>query len=545
MKTILGRLRSSMAVNIIGFIIALLCILGAVVSMLGLTSFTDAFLKEYSATTYHMADTATTPINGDHLDEYLAGEEQQEYRTTKRYLEAYCRRLNVSLIYVICVDQSDYSRFVSVFNPVNNSVDDSEYVEWELGYKRNTTNDEYRRKYKAIYEEGSPYETVYRARPTDGQHPHITTMVPVKNSEGRVAAILCMQRPIRELRDARRPYQLNGVLSTVILSIVAAICVTLYLRRQVITPIRKTSDEAARFARENTKGAELGEISRFHEISDLTASIDKMETDMVQYMENLTSLTAEKERMVTELHLASRIQESSLPHVFPPYPDRREFDLYALMDPARDVGGDFYDFYLIDDDHLGLVIADVSGKGIPAALLMMTAKVIIRNCAMLGRNAGEILELTNEALCTNNQEEMFVTAWVGILEISTGKLTAANAGHEYPAFRSGDGRYELYKDQHGFVLGGMPGMKYKPYEIQLRPGDRLFVYTDGLPEAMDPKGNMFGTDRMLAALNERPESEPEETLGTVRRAADDFVKDAEQFDDLTMLSLIYRGAEGK
>ena len=190
------------------------------------------------------------------------------------------------------------------------------------------------------------------------------------------------------------------------------------------------------------------------------------------------------------------------------------------------------------------MIADVSGKGIPAALLMMTAKVIIRNCAMLGRSAGEILELTNEALCTDNQEGMFVTAWVGVLEISTGRLTAANAGHEYPVLRHGDGGYELYKDLHGFVLGGMPGMRYKTYEIQLRPGDHLFVYTDGLPEAMDPDGEMFGTDRMLTALNEKPESEPEETLTIVRRAADTFVEDAEQFDDLTMLSLIYRGAEG-
>ena len=147
-----------------------------------------------------------------------------------------------------------------------------------------------------------------------------------------------------------------------------------------------------------------------------------------------------------------------LPHIFPPFPNRKEFDLYASMDPAKEVGGDFYDFFLIDDDHLGIVMADVSGKGIPAALFMMVSKVILQSCAMLGRSAGEILTKTNEAICSNNQAGMFVTVWVGILEISTGKLTAANAGHEYPALRRANGSFELFRDKHGFVIGGMPGM---------------------------------------------------------------------------------------
>ena len=230
-----------------------------------------------------------------------------------------------------------------------------------------------------------------------------------------------------------------------------------------------------------------------------------------------------------------------LPHEYPPFPDRSEFDVYAVMDPAREVGGDFYDYFLTDDDHLGMVIADVSGKSVPAALFMMMSKIVVKNCMRLGMSPAEILETTNDTLCSDNQAEMFVTVWVGVLEISTGRLTAANAGHEYPVIKEPDGRYELLKDEHGFVVGAIEGVKYKEYKLQLKPGSKLFVYTDGVPEATDPDKQLFGTDRMLEALNSDPEASPEQVLRNVRRQVNTFVGDAEQFDDLTMLGLEYKG----
>ncbi len=242
-----------------------------------------------------------------------------------------------------------------------------------------------------------------------------------------------------------------------------------------------------------------------------------------------------------ELSLATRIQESMLPNTFPPFPERKEFDIYASMDPAKEVGGDFYDFFFVDEDHLCLSIADVSGKGVPAALFMMASKIILANNAQMGKSPAQILTDTNAMIASNNKEDMFVTVWLGILEISTGKLSAANAGHEYPVLGRPDGEFRYYKDKHGFVIGGMPGLKYKEYELQLNPGDRLFVYTDGLPEATDAEGNMFGADRVLEALNEKKEATPEQILAQMRTAVDGFVKDAEQFDDLTMLCLEYRG----
>ena len=248
---------------------------------------------------------------------------------------------------------------------------------------------------------------------------------------------------------------------------------------------------------------------------------------------------AEKERIERELQMASRIQSGMLPHEFPPFPDRKEFDIFASMNPAKEVGGDFYDYFFVDDDHLCLVMADVSGKGVPAALFMMVSKAILQSVGGMCASAADIMSKANESICSNNPEGLFVTVWVGILEISTGKLTAANAGHEYPVIRQPGGKFELLMDKHGIVVGGMSGVKYKEYEVILEPGSKLFLYTDGVPEATDADEKMFGTDRMVDALNMDPDASPEQILENVRTAVNEFVKVAEQFDDLTMLCLDY------
>ncbi|MBR2528873.1 MAG: SpoIIE family protein phosphatase [Blautia sp.] len=249
----------------------------------------------------------------------------------------------------------------------------------------------------------------------------------------------------------------------------------------------------------------------------------------------------EKERINTELNTAERIQASTLPNVFPPFPDRHEFEIYASMDTAKEVGGDFYDFFLIDDDHLCLVMADVSGKGVPAALFMMNAKAVLQSIAIPGKSAKDILTKANDTICANDNMDMFVTVWLGILEISSGIIVCANAGHEYPAIYRNGGSFELYKDKHGFVLGGMEGIRYKEYELQLEKGDKLFLYTDGVPEATDSHKELFGTDRMLDALNAKPDGSPQELLKEVHDAVSAFVQEAEQFDDITMLCLEYKG----
>ena len=288
---------------------------------------------------------------------------------------------------------------------------------------------------------------------------------------------------------------------------------------------------------------DLAKIRPNNEIGRLSEDISDLAEEIDAYTDRLETITAEKERVNTELNMATQIQEGMLPNTYPAFPDRPEFDIYATMDPAREVGGDFYDFFLVDDDHLCMVMADVAGKGVPAALFMMASKIILKDNAMMRKSPAQILTDTNTAICDNNKMEMFVTVWLGILEISTGKLTAANAGHEYPALKRTDGGFELYKDRHGFVIGGMEGVKYKEYELILEPGEKLFLYTDGVPEATDAGNALFGTERMLAALNEDAEAQTVEILKKVRRSVDAFVKDAEQFDDLTMLCLEFKGKD--
>ena len=254
-------------------------------------------------------------------------------------------------------------------------------------------------------------------------------------------------------------------------------------------------------------------------------------------LERQAADSSARQRIETELNVATQIQANMLPSIFPAFPERSEFDIYASMTPAKEVGGDFYDFFLVDNDHLAMVIADVSGKGVPAALFMVITKTLLKNAVQTGLSPKAALEKVNNQLCENNEAEMFVTVWLGIYEISTGKLTAANAGHEYPALRRADGRFELWKERHGFVLAGMENARYWEYELEIGVGDTLFVYTDGVAEATDATNTLYGTDRMLAALNRNCALDPEKLLHQVKADIDRFVGSAPQFDDITMLSL--------
>lgn len=278
------------------------------------------------------------------------------------------------------------------------------------------------------------------------------------------------------------------------------------------------------------------------EIGELANAFNNMSASLQEYIKNLSSVMAEKERIGAELNVATQIQADMLPSIFPAFPEREEFDIYATMQPAKEVGGDFYDFFLIDDDHLAVVIADVSGKGVPAALFMVIAKTLLKNRAQMGDSPAKVLEVVNNQLCENNKAEMFVTVWFGVMQISTGKIVAANAGHEKPIIRKADGEFEIFKDKHGFVMGGMEGMKYKEYEFEIEKGGCLFVYTDGVPEATSSDSELFGMERLVQVLNEEKDAPLPDILKSVKGSIDKFVKDAPQFDDITMLAL-YRAED--
>lgn len=277
------------------------------------------------------------------------------------------------------------------------------------------------------------------------------------------------------------------------------------------------------------------------EVGELARSYVSMVQDLGDYVENLRTVLAEKERINAELNLASNIQAHMLPCIFPPFPEHGEFDLYAIMDPAKEVGGDFYDFYMIGEEKLAVIVADVSGKGVPAALFMVIAKTLLKNYTQMGMEPKTVFETVNRLLCDGNDAGLFVTAWMGVLDISSGVMTYVNAGHNPPLLKKADGAFEYLRDRTGFVLAGMEGVKYRQNTLIIRPGDRLLLYTDGVTEATDPDQKLYGEERLRSFMNSHADIATAAVLRTLREDIDAFAGAAPQFDDITMLLLDFKG----
>ena len=375
----------------------------------------------------------------------------------------------------------------------------------------------------------------------------MTAMVPVLHEDGTMAGYVMADISMYDVMKTRQTFLITLVVLLTSLTVCFIIIFLVVLRRKVIQPIDKLTLATGDFIENNEEELATGtvevnvpDIRTGDEVELLANSFRKMEEDMISYIRSFTQITAEKERIGAELNVATQIQADMLPRIFPAFPERKEFDIYATMDPAKEVGGDFYDFFLVDDDHLAVVIADVSGKGVPAALFMVIAKTLIKNHAQNKDTPGSVFTQTNEQLCEGNDAGLFVTAWMGVLEISTGKLIYVNAGHNPPLLRRADEKFEWLKSRPGFVLAGMEGVRYRENEMEMQPGDMLFLYTDGVTEATNANQELFGEERLLETLNEQPKLPVSALLPKVKKSIDSFVGEAEQFDDITMLSLNYR-----
>ena len=356
----------------------------------------------------------------------------------------------------------------------------------------------------------------------------------IYDSADHAVGLICVEIDINRINVGVHRYVRTVIVIGAVFTAFVLVIYMLNTQQYLIDPLVRIAESSDAFVKKMQRHADPEElvyedvpIRTEGELRLLAGNVKSMADGVASYMTNLKAATSERERIGTELA----------------FPERPEFDIYAVMDPAKEVGGDFYDFFLIDESHLALAIADVSGKGVPAALFMMISKILVQNAAMAALSPAEVLRAVNNQICANNREEMFITVWFGILDTATGKITAANAGHEYPALMTSGGAFELLKDRHGFVIGGMEDIRYRDYELSLTPGSKLFLYTDGVPEATNAENELFGTDRMLRALNEQPSAPPEKILKNVRSAVDGFVKDAEQFDDLTMLCVEYKGPD--
>ena len=371
----------------------------------------------------------------------------------------------------------------------------------------------------------------------------VTSFEPVYDNEGNSVALVGVDVNMEKMRSEHRRFALLSFVNALVMASVAAAAGVLFIRHTVTNPLEKLARQTRTFT--NKRGRYTSDdiididVHSRDEIEDLYGEIHSMEKKIVSYLDHLIKVTGEKERARTELNIAAQIQNDMLPQTFPPFPHRREFDLYASMDPAREVGGDFYDFFMIDDDHLAMVIADVSGKGVPAALFMAISKSLLKTAMSTGESPAAVFTRLNNQICAGNTSGMFVTVWAGVLEISTGILTACNAGHEYPALSRCEQPFELYKDKHGLVMAAMSGVRYTDYQITLSEGDRIFVYTDGAPEATNASLEQFGTGRIIEALNSEPDAGPETLIRNVTDSISSFVQSSPQFDDTTMLALVY------
>ena len=470
-----------------------------------------------------------------HFSEIL---NSQDYRVLNKVMEKFSESSAINDVYIACYDK-ETKAIVYVCDPEDNPGSVCPPGFWE-----NVPDKEL-----ATFLGWDGKGKLYDIGASEFSGWMCTSGVPIKDKNGNTICFILADVTLREVIDGMKSFLLQYGIALAIVGLIVGYIFRRRVNRTVIDPINQITNAANQYVNDRNQGiSETEHFSKLEihtgdEMESLCHVLGNMENALADYERNLTKITAERERIRTELDLATRIQEDMLPGTFPPFPDRCEFDIYASMWPAKEVGGDFYDFYLIDEDHLGLVIADVSGKGIPAALFMMASKIIIGDSAMMKISPAQILERANNLICLSNREQMFVTVWMGILEISTGKVTAASAGHEFPVIKNKDGDFELFKDRHGLVVGAMENMKYVDYEITMEPGSKIFVYTDGVPEATNKDNEMFGTERMIDALNIDPKASPIDLLFLVKQSVDSFVGQAEAFDDLTMLCVEYHGTK--
>jgi sigma-B regulation protein RsbU (phosphoserine phosphatase) len=330
--------------------------------------------------------------------------------------------------------------------------------------------------------------------------------------------------------------------------IISLVSMNTWLKKRVVNPLQRLRDTAGSFV-ESSHHAESPddlvitdpEIHTEDEMEALSNSITEMFEDMKHYMTDLVYVTKEKERIGAELNVATQIQADMLPNIFPAFPERDDLNIYASMTPAKEVGGDFYDFFFVDPDHLAIVMADVSGKGVPAALFMVIAKTLIKSVFQSGGGAGDSLADVNNRLCEGNEAGLFVTVWMAVIDLKTGEGVSLNAGHEHPALCKAGGDYELVVYKHSVAVAAMEDMIFRERRFKMDKGDKLFVYTDGVAEATNADNELFGTDRMIETLNKNKDKTLKEQVDGMKESIDEFVQDAPQFDDITMLCFEYKG----
>lgn len=552
--------RKSLAAKfIVGFAIMGILICVAVTGT-GYFQYKEYIQAQYNETAYQVVQVFRDYMTDDEMEQYIhlaekcaVGEATEEEITVLRHTAAYRRqekliyslreRMGANDIFMAYIDQditNSYNGDRESWKPLTYIFDC--YMQPDLKFdfgEQGGFNPIYIEEWQEMFRTGQPVDNYFIS---ESQFGYNTSALYPLTVDGKVKGLICVEVPMTTLESALDEYVAYSVFGTILCILIVLALYMIYAYRNIVAPINLIAHEAGSFLENNTEISQhLDTVSTGDEIQLLSQAVLQMEVGIREYIANLTRVTAEKERIGAELNVAKQIQADMLPSIFPAFPERKEFDVFASMEPAKEVGGDFYDFFLVDEDHLAFLIADVSGKGVPAALFMVIAKTLLKNHAQAGESLSQVFEQVNNQLCENNKEGMFVTAWMGLLEISTGKLSCVNAGHNPPLVKGSDGVFRYVKCRPGFVLAGMEDMIYQEEEILLEKNCSIYLYTDGVTESINEKEELYGEDRLDIVLNKHKEEEPEKILQAVKESMNEFVGDAEQFDDITMLCLTYRG----
>ena len=518
-------------------VIGLIMLLSAAIGTVGYFEFAGALKQQYMEIANGIAEYAALSMDPETLEQYLETKTADEaYNSTREQLQHTADAEDCSVIYVAKV-HTDTKEREYIYNVVSKA---SGFSPYEIGF-RDTVNDEFLKVYDSILKGETQLHNFMYSRKG-----YTTSVYPVEDADSGVVAIVGVVKNMDLLTSAKNSYICQIILIEALIAILSGVVWVVYMRRRIVVPVQQLSEAALNMV-EHLEDGNSPELVVKHEdeLRELADSFATMYREVGAYIAKLETVTAEKERIGAELDVAAKIQSSMLPCIFPAFPDRNEFDIYATMDPAKEVGGDFYDFFMVDADHLAFVVADVSGKGVPAALFMVIGKTLIKDHTGLHDDLGEVFTEVNNILCASNSEEMFITAFEGVLNLKTGELRYVNAGHEIPFLCRKGGVFEPFKVRAGFVLAGMQGIRYRAGSIQLEPGDKVFQYSDGIPEAINSEKAPYGMKRLESVLAKNSEKAPSELLPLVKADVDAFVGDVDQFDDITMLCIEFKGSGRK
>ncbi|MDR1240926.1 MAG: SpoIIE family protein phosphatase [Oscillospiraceae bacterium] len=520
-----------------------------VISVAALTckKYYDNILESYGQKAKSAASAVAYIIDADKVEKYRDSLIiDEEYRKIVRDLDQINKRLDLLYLYVMCPLNENETMFIYDASEIGDGIEDTETERKLLG---------------DIVEYGESFNLAKLAMAgskntylLDIVHSKLygfvaSSYAAFKNSSNKTVGYVGVDINMNLVMNELFNYIITSLSIIIAIIIICVIILMMIVKKIIIKPIDEISRVSENFVNEDYENinVEFIKVKGKDEIGKLAQSFNKMMSDIKDYTENVKKITSEKQQAASELSVANRIQKSMLPRIFPAFPELDEMDIYAVMIPARQVGGDFYDFFLIDKTHLAFVVADVSGKGVSAALFMVIAKTLIKNQAHVDLDPSVVFEKVNNQMCDNNDMGMFLTAFLGILNLETGEIMFSNAGHTMPAIKKSGDEFKFLKVKEHFVIAGMPNLNYNCERTNLEPGDAIFLYTDGVTETTNEKKEFWGEDNLLKILNSIDvEKTPlKDTVDTIKKKIDSFAGKTPQSDDITMLVIKYNGKRKK